>query len=63
MGHASPRGSMHASHFPWRECFLKQPELHTTGITKWRIIRAVTILSEKMRQVLWAPKAQTAHLV
>lgn len=54
---------MHASHFPWRECFLKQPELHTTGITKWRIIRAVTILSEKMRQVLSAPKAQTAHLV
>ena len=52
MGHASPRGSMHASHFPWRECFLKQPELHATDITKWHIIRAVTILSEKMRQVL-----------
>ena len=37
---------------PWRECFLKQPELHATDITKWHIIRAVTILSEKMRQVL-----------
>lgn len=50
-GSCKPKGVHACSHFSWRECFLKQPELHATDIIKWHIIRALTKHSEKMRQV------------